>query len=502
MFKLDFANEIEILKQSFLMDYEIIRKNVEKVKNIQLPDDRVSIESELDKILKADNYIFGIWFVGFDNYFKDQTKYINTMHYDKTGQFNSYHYKTKKGILIQRLPDVEKEDFYNKPLRSKKIEVLEPFHYEIDGVPILMTTVAKLLRKDNQDMGVFGVDITLLGLKQINHDVLNFSRPRSRRELKAHIEASVDTYKDIFSGIIEKFDFVERNTQKTTESIKHLDSSIKEVSKVIEEIASGAMDQAKDLEDGVAYANELGQLIDTNYKNIDHILKDYQELVHEKTKGIETIRELSVLIDKMKEEIYSVNEKMNLTRDSSENIEKANNMINSISEQTNLLALNASIEAARAGEAGRGFSVVAEEIRKLAEETSRFNAEIRSIVNEMKTNIVSSSNNVNDVVKKNAIVLEKVTLNEEIYNRIDKKIENINRNITMNLETIKTIEEKKNGLIEIMENLSSISEENAAGTQEASASIQEQASMIETIVTKAENLLQDTHSVKEYLQKY
>jgi methyl-accepting chemotaxis protein len=107
------------------------------------------------------------------------------------------------------------------------------------------------------------------------------------------------------------------------------------------------------------------------------------EVLNEGLKEIETLSMKTEENNKASMEIYEVILK---TNQSSNKIGEASSVIASIAEQTNLLALNAAIEAARAGDAGRGFSVVADEIRKLAEKSSTSTKDIYNMVNELQRN--------------------------------------------------------------------------------------------------------------------
>ena len=281
---------------------------------------------------------------------------------------------------------------------------------------------------------------------------------------------------------------VNSSSQELTIITQESTRAAHDISRVMEEMAKGAEQQARDTQEISKVMFKFSNQLEKDQKGVESLNTSADEVIALKDEGIKTIQQL---VDKNQislnasKEIYSV---IINTSESSKKIQKASSMIKSISDQTNLLALNAAIEAARAGDAGKGFSVVADEIRKLAEQSDAFTREIYQIINTLNFEIESAVKTVEEMSKLFVSQTESVGLTKSKFNGISNAIEKTKTVIEILSESSKDMVFSKNEIIDLVQSLAAVSEENAAGTEEVSAAVEEQAASIQEIANSCEML--------------
>lgn len=311
-----------------------------------------------------------------------------------------------------------------------------------------------------------------------------------------------NSMRHIVSQVMDKSSQVAASSEELTATSQQAASASEEVARAIEEIANGANSQAKDTENTAENVNIMGNLMEQDEKYLKELNEAANLIEKEKEDGFKI---LGVLINKTNESTKSAREVYEIimsNNESAEKIDTASTMIQSIADQTNLLALNAAIEAARAGEAGRGFSVVAEEIRKLAEQSNNFTSDIKEVINELKAKSQSAVDTMKVVQTTIMDQTSSVKDTEGKFEAIARAIDSVNDIIEKLNESSKLMIQNKDIIISLSENLSAISEENAAGTQQASASMQEQAATIEEIANSGESLAEIAEELQALVAQF
>ncbi|MBE5865911.1 MAG: methyl-accepting chemotaxis protein [Lachnospiraceae bacterium] len=270
-----------------------------------------------------------------------------------------------------------------------------------------------------------------------------------------------------------------------------------EIGHAVEDISSGAMNQAEETEAASASIGEIGNIITEIVGSVNSLNDTAENMKAASDASSVIIKELSDSNDKTTDAIVKIGRQVHATNDSVQAIRQAVDLITSIAEETNLLSLNASIEAARAGEHGRGFAVVATQIQKLAEESNQSAQEIGDIIDNL---LKDSEQTVIVMDEVNVIVNEQRSKLEETKQKFNLVTDGVNTTKS-EAEVIRgqanVCDDARIKIVDIIQNLSAISEENAASTQQTNASMQELNATLQILADSAKSLLE----LSEQLEK-
>ncbi|WP_079475666.1 methyl-accepting chemotaxis protein [Marinococcus halophilus] len=281
---------------------------------------------------------------------------------------------------------------------------------------------------------------------------------------------------------------VSDQSQNLTHSANEVKAGSQQVAVTMEELASGAESQAtsassiaslmSDFTENVSDAHTKGEDVRSSSTHILSITNEGRQLmdtsVHQMEKIDAIVKNAAVKVEGLDKQ--------------SQEISKLVSVINDIANQTNLLALNAAIEAARAGEQGRGFAVVADEVRKLAEQVSASITDITGIVEGIQNESSSVAASLQAEYKEVELGTSQIQTTGETFNTINTAIQAMAENlqsVTQNLAAISSSSQEINASIE---EIASVSEESAAGVEQTAASVQQTSSSMEEVSANSENL--------------
>lgn len=285
-------------------------------------------------------------------------------------------------------------------------------------------------------------------------------------------------------------------------STKEAGQVSEQVAMTISEVAKGAAEQSESTQSSSEMVQELGTSISEvaqNATDVEALTKKAQHVVAEGQKTVEVQKEK---MKANKRGTENVGKEIDELSDKSQEIGNIVGLISSIADQTNLLALNAAIEAARAGEHGKGFAVVADEVRKLAEESSNASDSIIKLVTEIQKGVKEAVSEVN-IVEKLVEEQEKAVMStSEAFEDIYKVVGNVNTNIKDVSNSVVVINDKAQVVGENIESIASITEENAASTEEVSAATEEQSATITDLSRAANELAELSEGLKNSISKF
>ena len=266
------------------------------------------------------------------------------------------------------------------------------------------------------------------------------------------------TTDSLFDNVTKCNDNIEENQQGVTIVAR----SIKDISKAVEDSAIAVSNVS-------TYVSDSSKIINETYSISKEVEKEFRSTFETLSVGSQKADEMMQHMSIMRSTIHSAVAAVTELQEKMDIIDEFLKSITEIASQTNLLSLNASIEAAGAGESGKGFTIVAEEIRKLAEQSSQTAKDIHNITIKVQN---TTQNALKEVQKGNSSVEEgtaKVTDVMQIFGTVKNSIDSVNNKLYIEYEMMDKVADRFNNMREQLETLAAASEENSASTQQVLA---------------------------------
>ncbi|OBS08571.1 methyl-accepting chemotaxis protein [Acidihalobacter prosperus] len=294
------------------------------------------------------------------------------------------------------------------------------------------------------------------------------------RRMSTRGQDELDQLADAFNQFVER---IQKVVSQVAGSTAQLAAAAEELSATSEETNRHVGSQQSETEQVAAAMNEMSSTVQEVAKNANDAARAAQDASGATTKGQKVVGSTIQAISQLADEVERTAEVIHALEGDSAQIGRVLEVISGISEQTNLLALNAAIEAARAGEQGRGFAVVADEVRTLAKRTQDSTEEIRGMIERLQA---GSKGAVEAMASGRERAQASVTQAQEAGTSLDEIGTSVARINDMNALIASAAEEQSTVAEEINRNISNIShstDQTAAGAQQTASASEELAKL-------------------------
>ncbi len=284
--------------------------------------------------------------------------------------------------------------------------------------------------------------------------------------VQLEFEKEDELIRRLFSGFNQVVDKFKNIITQVGEAVAATVSSATEISSSSEQMAAGAQEQSSQASEVASAVEQMTTTILQTTKNANNASENARNAGTEAKDGGNSVKNTIAGMARIAEVVRQSAETIQKLGASSDQIGEITKVIDEIADQTNLLALNAAIEAARAGEHGRGFAVVADEVRKLAERTTKATKEIEGMIKQIQTDTHGAVESIN---KGSEEVEQGKTLAEEAGVSLEKIIGSSVR-VEDEIRQVATASEEQSSAAEqiskSIEGITSVSHQSAAGTQQ------------------------------------
>ncbi|MDZ5472263.1 methyl-accepting chemotaxis protein [Bacillus sp. 31A1R] len=351
------------------------------------------------------------------------------------------------------------------------------------------------------------VQTVVQAMKEVASGNLSVSRVNVKtkdeiRQLGDAFNQMTTDLRSVVSEVRSSASSVAASSEQLTASAEESSSSSEEIAQLIQQNAEGTEQQLRLFSEIKTSMEEMASGMDQMTQNSEDMLHSTESANLITKEGAESITNVVNQMTKINESVHSTADTVRELGNQSKEIQNIVGFITQIAEQTNLLALNAAIEAARAGEHGKGFAVVADEVRKLAEESRKSAEQITGMIHKIQeetTKAVTSMEEQNQVVEEGLQFTNKA---HSSFEQIENSIDVVARKVEEVSSSIEELHALSGQMVQAIEHVQSIAEAGVASSQQVSAGTQENVATIEEVTASAQSLSQLAVNLQELVARF
>ena len=336
--------------------------------------------------------------------------------------------------------------------------------------------------------------------KKVDDNISN--RKDELGKLGSSINVMLSNFRTLIKEVIDSIEHVASASEQLSASSEETTNAAHQITAVIQEVASGSEAQLHGALESSNSIEEMSKDIQCITHTILNVSTDSAKMANEAEQGNQSIVQAVQQMENITESFKISSNIVDQLTERSKEIGQIASMITNIADQTNLLALNAAIEAARAGEHGKGFAVVADEVRKLAEQTAVSSKQVSDLIDLIQKDSHSSVQSMNTVSEEVDAGLN------QIYDvgKAFKRILLATQNVAQQTNEVSAIAEQMSKSTETVtasvETMAIIAKNSAQSSQSVAASSQEQLASIEEITASSESLTKIARELKGIINTF